>query len=123
MPQLWPRLFGQRATYPAGDTIATPSGGEFVVTHEKILLREKWEYEKLLAFIQDGGAGAGAGLSSGGIGGDGDGGPGGELYIELDDRETTELFDGIWHVVFGMPAVHCLDEYTCACEQFNRCSE
>ena len=116
MPQLWPRLFGQQATYPVGDTIATPIGGEFVVTREKILLREKWEYEKLLVFIQDGGATASPGDQ-------GDVDQRGEAFVELDDRETTELFDGLWHVVFSMPAVHCLDEYTCACEQFNRCSE
>lgn len=97
MPELWALLFGENAVYPSGGMIATPSGGEFVVARWAVLKRAKQEYEHYREFLQ--------------------------ADTGLDDRETTEMFQFLWHVIFGLPAVHCPDEYTCACEQFNRCSD
>ena len=92
-------LFGY-SVYPAGGVIATPSGGEFVVADWAVRKRRKEEYEALRRFVIEE-----------------------SQATALDDQMVREMFDTIWHVIFGLPAVYCEDEYTCACERFGRCSD
>ena len=92
LPQSWLELFGPPSKYPG--TVAVASGGQFVVAKWQVLERGKGEYEHFRRWLQQ---------------------------TTMSDTDVFETIETLWHVIFGRSAVHCPDEYTCSCEQFDRC--
>ncbi|KAF2654198.1 hypothetical protein K491DRAFT_632445 [Lophiostoma macrostomum CBS 122681] len=88
MPAAWFELFGN---HDVPEVLAAACCAQFAVSRDAVRKRGKAEYERFLWWLLD---------------------------TPLDDYTSGRIFEFLWHVVFGMGAVHCPDEGVCYREQF-----
>ncbi|KAL7276330.1 hypothetical protein RUND412_000668 [Rhizina undulata] len=77
------------------DTVAVSWCAQFAVTREKIRERSRSDYIRYREWL---------------------------IFTPLDDDDSGRIMEYSWHMIFGMPAVHCPNVQTCYCETFGLCN-
>lgn len=75
-------------------SVWAPCCAQFAVTKEKIYERPLADYVKIRQWI---------------------------IETEKNDRQSGRVMEYMWHVIFGMPAIHCPNQETCYCQVYGRC--
>ncbi|KAI9845306.1 MAG: hypothetical protein M1837_004928 [Sclerophora amabilis] len=76
------------------DQVAVSCCSQFAVTRGKVHERPRTDYENYRTWLLD---------------------------TPLEDKLSGRIMEYSWHLIFGMPPVHCPDEQTCYCETFGLC--
>jgi len=84
--------FFPNATLP--EKVGAPCCAQFVVSRDAVLLRPVAEYEKYRQWLWD---------------------------TPLPGGRTGRIMEYMWHIIFGMDAVLCLDAEECYCRKFGVC--
>jgi hypothetical protein len=74
--------------------LADPSGAQFAVSRDAIRKRPRQDYIHMRDWL---------------------------FETPESDANSGRVFEYTWHVIFGMPGVHCYERFRCECEVFGRC--
>ncbi|KAI9820900.1 MAG: hypothetical protein M1832_003533 [Thelocarpon impressellum] len=92
-PALWAELFNTtEAAAPA--EVAAACCAQFAVSRDRVRARPRDFYERTRAWLLD---------------------------TDLTDAKSGRVMEFLWHVIFGMDAVHCPVPAVCYCETYGRC--
>lgn len=78
------------------ETVGVSCCAQFAVSSSKVLERPKADYEHYRKWLRD---------------------------TTLPDYDSGRIMEYTWHMIFGMPALHCPSAKDCYCETFGFCNE
>ncbi|KAA6406692.1 MAG: class 3 [Lasallia pustulata] len=81
---------------PVPETVSVSCCAQFAASSWKVLERPKADYERYRDWLRN---------------------------STLPDYDSGRIMEYTWHMIFGMPAVHCPNAKECYCETFGWCNE
>lgn len=81
---------------PVPEAVGVSCCAQFAVSSSKILERPKADYEHYREWLRN---------------------------TPLPDYDSGRIMEYVWHMIFGMPPVHCPSAKECYCETFGLCNE